>query len=161
MRVVQVAAVIFVFWLVLAIPLAPADLVRGILVSLLLGFWTAALLWADGEPTLSLRRLAGLVIYTLDLVRSIIPAALQVARVILQPTMPIEPVVITHRMQLKHEFTRVALANSITLTPGTHCVDYDDDVLTIHCLDDHFADPIRDGRLEDRITRVLEREKRS
>ncbi|WP_181918313.1 MULTISPECIES: Na+/H+ antiporter subunit E [unclassified Wenzhouxiangella] len=158
MRVVQVAAVIFVFWLVLAVPLAPVDLVWGALVSILVGFWAAELLWADGAPALSLRRLAGLVIYTLELIRSIVPAALQVARVILQPTMPIDPVVIKHRMRLNHEFTRVALANSITLTPGTHCVDSENGVLTIHCLDEHFANPVRDGRLEDRITRVLQRE---
>lgn len=155
MRIAQASILIFVFWLVLAAPLTASDLAWGLLVAVLVGGWAAASLWALDSPGTGLRRLAGIFYYTLELLRSIVPAAVQVTRMIMQPKMPLEPVVIRHRMSARDELSRVALANSITLTPGTHCVDIEDDVLVIHCLEPHFADPVQDGRIERRIARVL------
>lgn len=156
MRTVRAAAAVLVFWLVLTAPPEPADLVWGVVVALLVGAWSVRFLWAGTRPGFGLRELVGLLLYTLDLVRSIVPAALQVAYAVLHPAMPIKPVMITYRMSLEHEISRVALANTITLTPGTHCVDSVGDVLTIHCLDERFAETIRSGRVEGRIARLME-----
>lgn len=150
------AAAVFAFWLVLSAPPGPADLAWGGLVAVLAGAWSATFLWPDSGPGLGLRSLAGLSIYTLDLIRSIIPAALQVACVVLHPALPVKPVVITYRMSLRLEISRVALANAITLTPGTHCVDSEGDLLTVHCLDERFGDDIRSGRAEARVARLME-----
>lgn len=155
MRVAQAAILILVFWLVLAAPVSLSDLAWGLLVAVLVGGWAAASLWALDSPRTGLRRLAGIFYYTLELLRSIVPAALQVTSMIMQPKMPLKPVVIRHRMRASDELSRMALANSITLTPGTHCVDIEDDVLTIHCLEPHFAEPVQDGTIERRIARVL------
>jgi multicomponent Na+:H+ antiporter subunit E len=155
MKMLQATAVVFVFWLILAVPLVLADLVWGALVALLVGAWAGAMIWAGGDFAHGLRRFPGLVLYTIDLLRSIVPAAVQVARIILRRSLDIKPVVITHTVGLDSELGRIALANSITLTPGTHCVDLDDGVLTIHCLEERFADTIRDRRIERRIDRML------
>ncbi len=155
MRILQAALLILVFWMVLAAPLGWTGVLWGLPVALLIGVWTATSLWALDTPGTGLRRLAGLLAYTLDLLRSIIPAAVQVTGLILKPTLKLDPVVIRHRMNAEDELSRVALANAITLTPGTHCVDMVGEELIIHCLEPHFADPLSDGRIETRITRVL------
>jgi multicomponent Na+:H+ antiporter subunit E len=155
MKILQAALLVLVFWMVLAAPLGWEGLLWGLPVAVLIGVWTATRLWALETPGTGLRRLAGLLAYTLDLLRSIIPAAVQVTGLILKPTLQLDPIVIRHRMRSEDELSRVALANAITLTPGTHCVDMVGDELIIHCLEPHFAEPVADGRLEARIATVL------
>lgn len=46
----------------------------------------------------------------------------------------ITPSLVTFRVQLKTEFARYMLANSITLTPGTITVETDGNCFTVHCL---------------------------
>ena len=50
-------------------------------------------------------------------------ANLQVAYLVLHPKMPIRPGIVRVKTELKTETARTALANSITLTPGTLTVD--------------------------------------
>ncbi len=52
-----------------------------------------------------------------------IKANLQVAWLVLHPQMPIRPGIVKVKTKLKTETARTALANSITLTPGTLTVD--------------------------------------
>lgn len=154
-RWVQLSITLLLFWLVLAMPLDLRDLIWGLATAILAGGVAGVFLWRHDSPGGSVRQLAGLVFHTFDLVRSIIPAALQVARAVLDPALPIKPKIIVHRVRLQSELERVTLANTITLTPGTHCVDLDGDRMTIHCLAPGFADTVVDGRIEKRIARSL------
>jgi multicomponent Na+:H+ antiporter subunit E len=52
--------------------------------------------------------------------------------------------------------SRVAFANSITLTPGTLTLDVDEGTFTVHCLSPGFATGIENGDMERRIRRVFE-----
>jgi len=54
-------------------------------------------------------------------------ANLDVVYRVLHPKMPIHPGIVKVRTRLKSESARTALANSITLTPGTLTVDVSDD----------------------------------
>ena len=154
-RWVQLSSALLLFWLVLAMPLDLPDVLWGLAVAIPAGGLAGALLWRDGSPGIGSRRLIGLLMHTFDLVRQIVPAALQVARVVLDPALPIDPKIIVHRSPLEDDIERVTLANSITLTPGTHCVDLEDDLLTVHCLSPSFAEPLSAGRIEKRISRLL------
>lgn len=147
---------VFLFWLILAQPLERGDLLWGVVVAVLVGCWAAAFVWAGIAAGPRPRQFAGLALYTVDLIRSIVPAALQVAYVVMQPSLPVRPSVIQHRTTLEGEAARVAFANTITLTPGTHCVDFENDIVTVHCLDDHFAERIQSGQIEARIAPALE-----
>ena len=53
--------------------------------------------------------------------------------------MELHPVIVQFRVPLKTRFTRVLLANSITLTPGTITTEIEDDILTVHCVDTVFS----------------------
>jgi multicomponent Na+:H+ antiporter subunit E len=156
MKVAQASLALFIFWLIVTGSGAPLDLAIGALLSVLIGWWAARTLWGDDAPTLSLRQFGRLLIYVGWLVKEIIVAAVYVAEKVLDPRMPIEPIVITHRCSMRRDVSRVAFANSITLTPGTLTIDADENTFTIHCLAEEFADSIASGALERRVVRVFE-----
>jgi multicomponent Na+:H+ antiporter subunit E len=66
---------------------------------------------------------------------ALIKANFDMARRILSPKLPIDPVVVLVDTKLKSPLGKLLLANSITLTPGTLTVDVLDDKLQIHWVD--------------------------
>ena len=62
-------------------------------------------------------------------------ANLDVVYRVVHPLMPIRPGIVKVKTNLKSDSGRTALANSITLTPGTLAVDITDDgFLYVHCI---------------------------
>jgi multicomponent Na+:H+ antiporter subunit E len=157
-RLVAAAAAVGAFWLVISGSLAWADLILGLVVSLLLGAWAVRALWADEAPAVTPRELLALLWYLAGLGRQVFAAAVHLARVVLDPRLPIEPMLITYRTSLRRPISRVAFAQSVTLTPGTLTVDLDGDTFVIHCLGPEFARRIESGEIERRIAAVFERE---
>jgi len=68
------------------------------------------------------------------LMRSLLGGA-DVARRAFQPDLPIDPDLITYRMQLPPGLPQVAMANTVSLLPGTLSVSLDRSILSIHVLD--------------------------
>jgi multicomponent Na+:H+ antiporter subunit E len=153
-----VGVAVFVFWLILTASLAPADLALGAALSLLLGWWSARFLWAGQAPAVTPAQLLALLGYLLRLGGQVFLAALHVARVVLDPRLPISPRLVVCKTRLKLPVSRVAFANSVTLTPGTLTVDMDDGTFLVHCLDGETAEALLDGSLERRIAQIFERE---
>lgn len=83
--------------------------------------------------------------YAFLLVKEIIKANMAVIRMCLTQKEVMEPVIVKFRTSLKKEVTRVILANSITLTPGTITVSLEEDELTVHCLDKSLAEGMEDS----------------
>ena len=54
---------------------------------------------------------------------------------VISPSLPINPGIVEVKTKLKTGIGRLALANSITLTPGTLTVDIKEDSLFIHWID--------------------------
>ena len=68
-------------------------------------------------------------------------ANLDVVYRVIHPAMPIRPGIVKVKTSLKSQSGRTALANSITLTPGTMSVDITDDgYLYIHCINVRATD---------------------
>ena len=72
--------------------------------------------------------------------------------------------IVRFRVPLKRSFTRMLLANSITLTPGTVTVDVEAGEYTVHCLDRSLAEGMEDSvfvrqllRMEQAADRVLKK----
>ena len=78
--------------------------------------------------------------YVIVLVCEIIKANFHVMHLILSSKLEIEPEMVYFRTCLKKDSSRVALANSITLTPGTITVSLEEDEYCIHCLDKDLAE---------------------
>lgn len=69
-------------------------------------------------------------------------ANLYVMRLVFSPRIAIEPGIVEIKTSLKSPIGRLALANSITLTPGTLVVDIKDDSLFIHWINVSATDPV-------------------
>lgn len=68
-----------------------------------------------------------------------------------------EPAIVCFRTNLKTDWQKMILANSITLTPGTITLLLDKDQLTVHCLNQADADGLEGSDMEARIARLEER----
>ncbi len=65
----------------------------------------------------------------------LIQANISLAKIVLDPKLPIRPGFVKIRTGLGKDVSKLILANSITLTPGTLTVDVDEDELLIHWVD--------------------------
>ena len=157
MRWVRLTAAGFLFWLILTAALGWWTVLMGLFVAGLVAAVAVRVLVTDLEAELSVRDTLGLLLFALSLIPMVLPAAWQVARVVIRRDPAIHPRVIQHRTKLSRPVARAALANSITLTPGTHCVDLEGDLLTVHCLDPRFAEALFERVLERRLAAILER----
>lgn len=102
----------------------------------------------------SLPRLLG---YGLWLAGQVLGSAVRVARLVLDPRLPVAPEVVRIEDGLPHPLSRLVLAHSITLTPGTVTIDADEKSLTIHALDADAAAAVAPdgGAAAGRLRRLL------
>ncbi|SMC80204.1 Na+/H+ antiporter subunit E [Papillibacter cinnamivorans] len=84
-----------------------------------------------------------LIAYCVWLLIEIVKANIQVAMVVLNPKLPIDPCLVRFRMDFQNPLADFVLANSITLTPGTVTIDVRDGEYYIHCLTAAAADGVR------------------
>jgi len=89
-----------------------------------------------------------------------IKANFDVAYRVLHPRMPIKPGIVLIKTKLASDSGKLALANSITLTPGTLTMDVRGDNLLIHWInvkseDTEEATEIIGGRFERFLRRVF------
>lgn len=84
-------------------------------------------------------------------------ANIDVARLILDPQLPVSPVIVRVKVSQKGDLGRVIYANSITLTPGTVSVDMMGDVITVHALTTKLAESDQSGDMDRRVTQLEER----
>ena len=98
-----------------------------------------------------LRLITGGARYFWNLLIQIFRCNAAVIRLILSPTLEVEPELHTFRTRLKTDAARVALANSITLTPGTITCSLEDDVFCVHALDTSLGDGIENSDFEKRL----------
>ena len=94
--------------------------------------------------------------YAVLLVREIVKANLAIIPRILTVEEEMEPIIVKFRTSLKSDFTRMLLANSITLTPGTITVSLEGDEYTIHCLDTSLADGLENSDFEKALKKLDE-----
>lgn len=84
----------------------------------------------------------------------ILKANLDVVRIILHPSLPISPRLVTVRTSQKTAVGQVIYANSITLTPGTISLDLRDDTILVHALTSESAAGVKAGEMDRRVSRL-------
>ncbi|MGB5448722.1 MAG: Na+/H+ antiporter subunit E [Woeseiaceae bacterium] len=99
------------------------------------------------------RRLVG---YWLWLAKEVVKSSLDVARIVLSPSLPISPRVVTVRASCEHPVDQAILANSITLTPGTLALDVHEGQITVHALTKAGADELMKGEMNRRVAALRE-----
>ena len=68
------------------------------------------------------------------LLKEIAKSAWQVARIVLHPRLPISPTIVRFKPSQRSDLGLVIHANSITLTPGTMCIEATREEFLIHAL---------------------------
>ena len=94
--------------------------------------------------------------YIALLIREIVKANLAIIPKILTVEEEMEPIIVKFKTSLKTDFTKMLLANSITLTPGTITVALEDDEYTIHCLDVTLAEGLENSDFEKALKKLDE-----
>jgi len=112
---------LLVVWVLLAWPFegGAQDVVAGVVVVALTALLLRDRVRAESRVWPSPIRLFWLVIYSVVLAYYVIKANFDVAYRVLHPALPIRPGIVKVRTGLRERAAITALANSITLTPGT------------------------------------------
>ncbi len=158
MRYLYTFLIMFGFWILLSGKFDLFHLTLGILSSALVSFLSADLFMYDqGKNRLS----TGLrfLLYIPWLLYQIVLSTLHVTFLALHPKMKdrIDPTIVTFKTKLKTNIAKVALANSITLTPGTITIRIEDQVFYDHAISRKAAAGLP-GEMEDRLANIFERD---
>lgn len=122
--VISTFIVCYIFWILFTLSFAVQELVAGAVVSLLVALFTARFyIHEDAFYLFMPKRLGNLVLYVFIFFKELIKANLDVAKRALNPKLPLNPGIVKVPVELKSEYGLAALANSITLTPGTITMD--------------------------------------
>jgi multicomponent Na+:H+ antiporter subunit E len=90
------------------------------------------------------------------LIKEIIKANVRIAAIVLNPKLPISPVIKRGKTKLDSVHGKLLLSSSITLTPGTLTVDVNGDEFQIHCVREKKSAEEIMGPFEKYIKRITE-----
>ncbi len=128
-------------WLIANASLAAEVVVTGALITGILAYLFSSFgrVWEHirWSPVGMYHYLLYLGVFLAELVK----ANLNVARLVFSPKIDIQPGIVEVKTNLKTPLGRLALANSITLTPGTLVVDIREDSLFVHWINVSSQDP--------------------
>ena len=135
-------AILFVFWLILAWPVSPidgrllvGDIAVGVVVAAFVALVMHEMIRVGFIRLINPRSWFWLIIFAFVFSYYVIKGGLDVGYRVLHPRMPIRPGIVKIKSVLKTDTGKSALANCITLTPGTLTIDVTDDgVFYIHWL---------------------------
>lgn len=131
MKYIATFLVLFAVYLLLA-DFAVQELILGAVISLVLTVVIARYVDYTIDYKLPYRLIIFLFVYLPVFVWQLLLANIDVAKRVLSPKLPLNPGFVAIKTNLKGDFARLMLANSITLTPGTLSVDVKDDTIYVH-----------------------------
>ncbi|MCL7413220.1 MAG: Na+/H+ antiporter subunit E [ANME-2 cluster archaeon] len=104
------------------------------------------------------RKIPKQIIYFLVLIMEITKASIMVSKIVISPKIDIKPGIIAVPLRTRTNGGITAIANTITLTPGTLTIDVADDrsVLYVHSIDASYPESIRMSIRDDLERFVLE-----
>jgi multicomponent Na+:H+ antiporter subunit E len=161
MRYVTLFILSLIFWLLITFRLTIPNLIAGSVAALITTLIFGRYFIRNVYKFLQPHRYFWLAIYLFIFIWECLKANIDVAYRVLHPAMPIKPGIVRVKTELKSEFARTLLANSITMTPGTISVDIIDEYLYIHWIYVRSEDPevytyIILGQFEKYIKKIIE-----
>ncbi len=123
---------LFIIWVGLTMSFDIQELTTGFIASFII-----AMLYVKNYPSSDNFRFRPIayIIYLFTFLKALVLANWDVARRVIDPKLPINPGIVAIKTDLKENYKKLMLANSITLTPGTITMDVRDDTLFIHWID--------------------------
>ena len=142
MRIIFWTLFLFVLWMVLSSSLALDNIIIGAVISAGVALFYTMLFKSDND--VEWIRPIGLLEYLFVLIKSLIISNIQINKRILSKELVISPAIVAIKTNLKSDWKKLLLANSITLTPGTLTLDIKGDLLYIHVIDYQVGSDKRD-----------------
>jgi len=145
-RWVLMTILLAVLWLFLrGVPLearvVAGELFIGLVVGGLIAFGFRRLNPGVADVGYGIRAAPYAILYVIAFLKELIVANLDVAYRVLAPSMPIDPVVLYIPLRVERPVAISTIANSITLTPGTLSMDYDEDANALYVHTIYGRDP--------------------
>ena len=131
----------FFVWIILNGRITVEIVIFGLILSAVLFYFICRFMDYSMKKELMLFHLIPLFFqYFYVLIQEIVKANLCVLKIIISPEIQPEPALVYFGTDLQSELSKVILANSITLTPGTITVSLGDNRFCVHCLDRELAE---------------------
>lgn len=138
--------VMLALWIIFNGKITLEILFFGIVICTVLYRFTCNALNYDAKKAAKLSKMLPFLLkYYVILLIEIIKANLQVMKIILSPGLEITPKIIRFHTDLQEDGSKLVLANSITLTPGTITAELQHGDYVIHALDEKFAEGIEES----------------
>ena len=127
------------------VPLDPRVIVGELLIGLVFGgliaFGFRRMYVGEADLSYGLRATPYALLYIGAFLKELVVANVDVAYRVIAPSMPIDPVVLHLPLRVERPVAISTIANSITLTPGTLTMDYDEDANALYVHTINGSDP--------------------
>ena len=136
----------FAFWIALNTRATDEIMVIGLLVTILISVFTYGSIGLSFKAEMKTwAKIGHIVVYFIRLLYEVILANIQMIKLILSPDISIKPLIIYFDSPVRSDAAKVALANSITLTPGTITIELEGNRFGVHTIDAPMAAGIKDS----------------
>ena len=149
--------VYFALWVIFNGRVTAEILITGILLSVMLDIFVKHVMkirFSGAAFWKCLKLFPDIVFYAVVLLVEIIKANISITRLVLSPDINVEPCLVRFRTPLKTSAARTALANSITLTPGTITVSLEGNEFLVHALNREIAEGLEGSIFERLLARM-------
>lgn len=148
---------LLIFWLILASRVTVETLLLGTAASAGIIYYTKDMIFKAGEGgPITPYYLWNYTTLISTLLVEIVKSNIHVAKIVLDPKLPIHPTFVRVPVRLKKDFHKVLYGNAVTLTPGTLTVDIVGDEYIIHALTDEAAEDLKHSSIEAHVLRLEE-----
>jgi len=156
-------AALYGFWIILSGRFEVKYLIMGAVSAFIVMYLTQDLAQPDGPKQVRgglrdysiVSGIGNFILYFFWLMWSVAQSNLQVAYIVLHPKLPIQPGLLRLRTKLRNRTGHIILANSITLTPGTITIDFDDGDYSVHALVPGAAQSLLDAKMQGKLERIF------
>ncbi|QUH25648.1 Na+/H+ antiporter subunit E [Serpentinicella alkaliphila] len=143
------------FWIILTPIINFLSVLIGAVISLLIVLYSRDIAFKDEEmPDYTLINLITYLKFILILIVEIIKSNISVAKIVLNPSLPLSPCFVKVPVKFKNDVLNVIFANAVTLTPGTITVDMQEDGFIIHALTKEAAEGMTNSVIEQYCRRL-------
>jgi len=153
MKFILTFIALLIFWFMLSGHFSVIIVTSAVIYALIAAYFTHDY-FIEKISFAGIKRIFKFIAYLPWLFWEIIMANLQVAYIVLSPKMPISPELVETETDLKTDYGKTALGNSITLTPGTVTIEIENSKILVHAITKEHAQDIRNKDIEKKILRI-------
>ncbi|MFP4286148.1 MAG: Na+/H+ antiporter subunit E [Candidatus Izemoplasmataceae bacterium] len=138
--------ILFLFWMILASVFNISEVILGLLTAFMILLYSVDLVFTKKEASsITFKTTKWFFILVVRLIKEMIIANIHVAKIVLSPSLPVDPGFVTIKQPLKKPLNQALFGNAITLTPGTLTVDMTSEEVVVHGLKKSYVHDILDS----------------